>query len=78
MNEIDSKTVTAMNHYNTAVSDLAAHDKSIDNANAEDAFLHSKYTNEELYSWMSTQTSETYLSVFKLAFDMAKKAERCY
>lgn len=42
MKEIDSKIVTAMNHYNTAVSDLAAHDKSIENANAEDAFLHSK------------------------------------
>jgi hypothetical protein len=76
--EIDSKIVTATNHYNTAVSDLAAHDKSIENADAEDAFLHSKYTNQELYGWMLTRTSETYLAAYKLAFNMAKKAGRCY
>ena len=76
--DYDGKIATAKAHYTWCQDDLAAHDQDIQNAQAEDAFLYSKYTNQELYNWMVTQTSQTYLAAYKLAFDMAKKAERCY
>jgi hypothetical protein len=78
MADIDGKIVTAKFHYDNAVFDLASHDKQFDCAKVEDTFLHSKYTNQELYDWMARQTSQTYLAAYKLAFDTGRKAERCY
>ncbi|KAH8745247.1 hypothetical protein BGZ57DRAFT_975557 [Hyaloscypha finlandica] len=75
---IDGQITTAKSHWDTAVSDLTAHDVSASNADEEDAFLHSKYTTKELYDWMVRQISGVYLAAYKLAFDMGKKAERCY
>jgi hypothetical protein len=76
--DIDGKITTAKAHHTFCQDDLTAHDQEITNAKAEYDFLYSKYTNQELYNWMVTQTSQTYLAAYKLAFDMAKKAERCY
>src|SRR5258708_18694057 len=58
--------------------DRAAHDLQIANAHQTDEFLHGKYTNQELYEWMIGQVSSVYFKAYKLAFDVAKKAERCY
>ena len=41
-------------------------------------YYKDKYTNEALYNWMITQVSSIYFQSYKLAYDMAKKAEKCY
>lgn len=41
-------------------------------------FFRDKYTNEELYEWMITQISQTYFRSYQLAYDLAKRAERCF
>jgi hypothetical protein len=43
-----------------------------------DDFLHSKFTNQELYDWMIAQSSATYLQAYQLAYSIAKRAERCF
>jgi hypothetical protein len=58
--------------------ELAAHDVQVANAHQTDQFMHSKYTNQELYEWMIGQISSVYFQSYKLAFDVAKKAERCF
>lgn len=58
--------------------DLAAHDKSIANAKATYEYLTGKYTNADLYEWTVGQISSIYFEAYKLAFDTAKKAERCF
>lgn len=50
----------------------------IDNAKEADDFMHSKFTNEELYAWMIGKISTTYFKSYQLAYDAAKKAERCF
>lgn len=50
----------------------------IDNAKQADLFMKNKFTNKELYSWMIGQLSTVYFQSYKLAYDMAKKAEQCY
>ena len=40
--------------------------------------MRSKYTNQELYEWMIGQISSVYFKAYQLAFDVAKKAERCF
>lgn len=49
-----------------------------ENAKATDAFMRSKYTNQELYQWQVSQISGVYFQSYKLAYDLAKRAERCF
>jgi hypothetical protein len=58
--------------------DLANHLKQIENAKRTDAFMHSKFTNRDLFDWMADQVTSVYFQAYNLAFTMAKKAERCY
>ena len=37
-----------------------------------------KYSNEELYTWMRGQLKTLYHQVYSLAYDLAKKAEKTY
>ena len=41
-------------------------------------FLRNKYTNEELYRWLVSQTSTVYFQTYKLVYDVARQAERAY
>ena len=50
----------------------------IENAKVHDDYMRNKYTNDQLFSWMITQISSVYFQAYQLAFDMAKKAEKCY
>lgn len=50
----------------------------IDNAKAMDAFMRTKYTGQELYQWQVTQISGVYFQSYRLAFDLAKRAERSF
>ena len=43
-----------------------------------DEFMHSKFTNEDLYTWMINKFSTTYFQSYNLAYDAAKKAEQCF
>jgi hypothetical protein len=41
-------------------------------------FLSSKFSNQELYGWMISQTSAIYFQSYKLAYDLAKRCEKAY
>ena len=43
-----------------------------------DGYLRNKYTNKELYVWMLSQISAVFFQSYKLAYDMAKRAEKAY
>ena len=61
-----------------AEKELENHIKQIENAKGIDAFMRSKYTNEELYQWQVGQISGVYFQSYKQAYDLAKRAERCF
>jgi hypothetical protein len=48
----------------------------IDQAQQLQDFMATKFTSEELYAWMEGQLSQTYYEFYKLAFDVAKRAEQ--
>jgi hypothetical protein len=50
----------------------------IENAQKLDEYMHSKYTNQELYTWMLGQISTVYFQAYKLASDVARKAEHSF
>ena len=75
---INQQITTAGLHLQMAEDDLAAHQASITEQQAVDSFLHTKYTNQELYQWMISQIKSVYFNAYNLAFDAANKLERSF
>jgi hypothetical protein len=78
LKQTDVQLANAHLHVDTLTRELASHDMQIANSAAVRDAMHSKYTNQELYDWMVGKVSSVYYSAYKLAFDVAKKAERCF
>lgn len=76
--QIERQIVVAEIRRDSAVSDLASHDVQIENSKKSDEFMRSRFTNKALYDWMVGQVSAVYFKSYQLAFEFAKKAERCY
>jgi hypothetical protein len=74
--QIEQQIATSKIRIEIAKKDLATHLVQIDNARSEQEYLQSKYTNQQLYSWMTGQISTIYFQAYQLAFDMGKKAEK--
>lgn len=76
--QIDFQISAAEIRQAIAEKELENQEMQIENSKAVDDYMRNKYTNEQLYSWMITQISTVYFQSYQLAFDMAKKAEKCY
>jgi peptidoglycan hydrolase-like protein with peptidoglycan-binding domain len=70
--QIDAATVRVA----IAEKELENQDLQISQAQSVDDYLHSKYSNQQLYGWMLGQISTVYFQCYQLAYDMAKRAER--
>jgi hypothetical protein len=49
---------------------------ALEHAREVDEHLHEKFTNRELYAWMQGETGRLYYEYYRLALDVARKAER--
>ena len=78
LKQIDKQILAAEIRLAIAEKDLENHDLQIENAKTIDEFLKNKFTNEELYAHMVDQVSSIYFQTYQLAYEMSKKAERCY
>lgn len=61
-----------------AEADLAHHERQIEQTQEVDAYLRDKFTNEDLYDRMVGQLSTVYFESYKLAYDVARKAEKAF
>ena len=75
---LDQQIAGAAVRLDNARTELANHDLQTANARETDAFLHGKYTAQELYDWTVDQVSELYFTAYQLAYDTAKRAEQAY
>lgn len=78
LDQFDRQIAAAELRVAIAEKELENHLLQIENARAVDDFMHSKYTNQELYQWQVGQISGVYFQSYKLAYDLAKRAERCF
>jgi peptidoglycan hydrolase-like protein with peptidoglycan-binding domain len=76
--QIDKQIAAADLRVTIAEKELENHVLQIENAKDTDEFMRSKYTNQELYQWQVGQISGVYFQSYKLAYDLAKRAERCF
>lgn len=56
--------------------EMQNHETQIEQAQAIADYLHEKFTNTELYKWMESQLSNLHGTAYRMAIDMARKAER--
>jgi hypothetical protein len=74
----DSQSLVAAIRQDIAQKELDNHDTHLQLASDVADFLHNKYTNQDLYEWMISQTSATYFQAYQLAYTLAKRAEQCF
>jgi hypothetical protein len=73
---IDGQITTQQLRIDAAQQDIQNTQTQLDQVTAVEQFLRTKYTNEELYSWMESQTRSLYNATYNLAYDLAKRAEK--
>lgn len=78
LEQVDASIAGAEVRVALAERELANQAKLIEDSKAVAEFMKEKYTNEELYQWQITQISGVYFQSYKLAYDLAKRAERCF
>lgn len=76
--QIDKQLEAAKIRREISEKELNNHQSQIINAEEIEIFMKEKYTNKELYNWMITQISTVYFQSYKLAYDIAKRAEMAY
>lgn len=78
LKRIDEEIKAAEFRLEVATRELDRHRVQAKQAREIEAFVKGKFTNEELFDWMSTQLSKLYFRVYELAFDVAQRAQRCF
>jgi hypothetical protein len=76
--QIDKQIAAAGIRQTIAQNELDNHRTQVQHALDTEEFLRSKYTNEQLYTWMSSRLSAAHLSAYQLALDTARQAERAF
>ncbi len=78
LEQLEKQMAAAEIRRQIAERELANHELQIEQADRIGEFLRDKFTNQDLYGWMSSQISAVYFQAYRLAYDMAKRAERAY
>lgn len=76
--QLDKQITSAEIKIQIAEKELANHQQQIEDSKKIEQFLKDKFTNQELYQWMKEQLFFVYKQGFNMAYDMAKKVEKCY
>lgn len=76
--EIDAQIAANDLQSQIARQELVIHEKTIAQNEEMEAFLKRKFTNQELYQWLSGRLSTVYFQTYSLALDLALAAERAY
>lgn len=76
--QITSQLESARIQIKVAEYELAMHEKEIEQHESISRFMKGKFTNEQLYLWMSSKLSGLYYQTYQMALEMARAAEKAY
>lgn len=76
--QIDKQIAVAQIRVAIAEKDLENQDLQIEQSQTVYDYLRNKYTNQQLFDWQVRQTATLYFQCYQLAYDMAKRAEKCF
>lgn len=78
ISNIDKQILTQQIRQAIAAQEITNQQQQIDNAQAVEDFLKTKYSNTELYAYMDAQLRGLYYQTYTMAYDLAKKAEKLF
>jgi len=78
LEQIDKQLLAAEIRLDIARKELSNQELQVEQTTEADNYMRSKFTNKELYSWMSSQVAATYFQSYQLAYDLAKRTEECF
>jgi hypothetical protein len=78
MKQIDKQILGALVRQEIVAKEKDNLDLQIENSKQADAYMRTKYTNQELYSWYTGQLASVYFQTYKMAYDLAKQAEKAF
>ena len=61
-----------------AQNELAVHERQVENTIDAHAVMRDKFSNRELFDWMSGQIAASYFQAYQLAYQACQRAERAY
>jgi hypothetical protein len=61
-----------------AEKELEIYDRTVVKNQEMERYMRERFTNQELYQWMVEQLSTVYFQTYKLAIDLAQKAEKAF
>lgn len=76
--QIEKQIAAAQIRLAIAEKELDNQALQIENSQAVDEYMRSKYTNQQLFDWLARQIATIYFQSYQLAYDMAKRAEKCF
>ena len=76
LQQVEKQIDNANSELANARQELVIHYKTIAQNREITAFLRSKFSSQDLYTWMTARLSGLYFQAYRLAYDMAKSAER--
>jgi hypothetical protein len=76
--QIDKQITAQKIRKEIAEQEIINQQKQIDHTQEVEEVLRSKYSNEQLYQWMSDQLKSLYYQAYSFAYDLAKKAEKVF
>jgi hypothetical protein len=76
--QIDKQITTQQIRIDLAEKEIENHQVQIDQTKEVEDFLRNKFSNDQLYHWMSEQLKNLYYQTYSFAYDLAKKAEKVY
>ncbi len=78
IDQIEIQLMGAEVQLQVAQYELNIHKKEIENQKQVADFIKNKFSNDQLYQWMISQLSGIYYQTYKMAYDMAKSAEKAF
>ncbi|NEQ09751.1 MAG: hypothetical protein F6K37_28550, partial [Moorea sp. SIO4E2] len=76
--QLEAQIEGAKFQINVARLEIQSTEKEIKQNESMKRFMTSKFSNEQLYQWMTSKLSGLFFQTYKLAHDMAKSAEKAY
>lgn len=76
--QFDKQIAGASVRLSISEQELKNHDLQVSQHDEIDDYMRNKFNNVDLYDWTLSQLSTTYFQSYKMAFDIAKTAERAY
>jgi Tc toxin complex TcA C-terminal TcB-binding domain len=76
--QLDKQILAAQIRQQISEADLENHDQQIAQAKEVEEFLKTKFTNQQLYSWMVSKLSSAYFQAYQMALQLGKQADQAF